>query len=270
MKKAVAVLLCVALCAVAALCVGFGISQTLDVERLTFDDDRLPPMTIVHISDLHYPFSGVPTETILAETQKAKPDLIFLTGDIMHDGTTEKELNGLVYFLKELRVSAPCYAVLGNHEIGSSILSAYKKALAECDVILLENEKRKIFFKGKAFMLVGLSDGYAPSAAAPNKDGYPVLLLAHRPERLEEYASSDLAPTFVFSGHAHGGGARFFGRGLYAPDQGYFPRYTSGVYTVNNTTMIVSRGLGTKTGARFNNRYHLPVVRIGQGAYANR
>ena len=50
----------------------------------------------------------------------------------------------------------------------------------------------------------------------------------------------------VFSGHAHGGQFRlpFLGRGLVAPGQGLFPRYTEGVHERNGTTMIISRGLG--------------------------
>ena len=32
--------------------------------------------------------------------------------------------------------------------------------------------------------------------------------------------------------------------GIFAPNQGFFPKYTSGSYSSNNTTMFVSRGLG--------------------------
>jgi hypothetical protein len=49
----------------------------------------------------------------------------------------------------------------------------------------------------------------------------------------------------VFSGHAHGGQVRLpFIGGILAPDQGLFPKYTSGIYNKDNTHMIVSRGLG--------------------------
>ena len=49
----------------------------------------------------------------------------------------------------------------------------------------------------------------------------------------------------VLSGHAHGGQVRLpFIGGLIAPNQGFFPEYTSGEYKRGNCTMIVSRGLG--------------------------
>ena len=44
----------------------------------------------------------------------------------------------------------------------------------------------------------------------------------------------------TISGHAHGGQWRIFGRGLYAPGQGFFPKYTSGLI---EDRFIVSRGL---------------------------
>ena len=49
----------------------------------------------------------------------------------------------------------------------------------------------------------------------------------------------------VLSGHAHGGQIRLpFIGGIVGPDQGLFPKYTNGLYTKNQTSIVVSRGLG--------------------------
>ena len=48
----------------------------------------------------------------------------------------------------------------------------------------------------------------------------------------------------ILSGHAHGGQIRLFGRGLFAPGQGIFPKYTSGIHG----SMIISRGLSNTGG----------------------
>ena len=45
------------------------------------------------------------------------------------------------------------------------------------------------------------------------------------------------------AGHAHGGQWRFFGRGIYAPGQGLFPKYTSGLYREGGEILAVSRGM---------------------------
>ena len=80
------------------------------------------------------------------------------------------------------------------------------------------------------------------------------ILLSHRPNLwgIYEKAGMDL----VLSGHAHGGQIRLpFTNGLYAPDQGVFPQYTSGANKFGNTLVVISRGLGnSRFPFRVNNR----------------
>ena len=53
----------------------------------------------------------------------------------------------------------------------------------------------------------------------------------------------------MVSGHAHGGQVRIPGvlNGLYAPNQGWFPKLAGGAYAQGGTTLIVSRGLAVRT-----------------------
>lgn len=68
--------------------------------------------------------------------------------------------------------------------------------------------------------------------------GYKVLL-CHHPEYYDPYLKArDI--DLIFSGHAHGGQMRLFGHGLYAPGQGWVPKYTRGVY---DGRLVVSAGL---------------------------
>ena len=65
------------------------------------------------------------------------------------------------------------------------------------------------------------------------------LLLCHHPEYWPRFLR-ELPIPLTLSGHAHGGQIRIFGRGLYAPGQGFLPKYTSGLY---EGRLLVSRGL---------------------------
>ena len=65
---------------------------------------------------------------------------------------------------------------------------------------------------------------------------------AHRPELFQIYAGT--GADVILSGHAHGGQIRIRRRGLYAPQQGFFPSYSEGIYRSGKSLMFVSRGLG--------------------------
>lgn len=88
------------------------------------------------------------------------------------------------------------------------------------------------------------------------EDTYTILL-SHRPELFDTYAASQV--DLVFSGHAHGGQIRLPLIGaVFAPNQGFFPKYNAGIYRKDRTQMIVSRGLGNSIfPIRLNNRPEL-------------
>ena len=72
------------------------------------------------------------------------------------------------------------------------------------------------------------------------------ILLAHEPQFFSTYAKSGV--DLALSGHTHGGQFRIPLIGaVYCPDQGFFAKYQSGVYTEGDTTMYLSRGLGSST-----------------------
>jgi len=85
------------------------------------------------------------------------------------------------------------------------------------------------------------------------------ILLSHHPEYYAQYIKATKIDLTV-SGHAHGGQWRFFGQGIFAPGQGFFPKYTAGVH---DDRLIISRGLGNPHPIpRFNNPPELVIVEI--------
>jgi hypothetical protein len=92
-------------------------------------------------------------------------------------------------------------------------------------------------------------------------DSYTILL-SHSPEFFEIYASRQA--DLVLTGHVHGGQFRlpFFG-GVYAPGQGFFPKYDAGLFTDCNTNMIISRGLGNSIFPfRLNNNPEIVIISL--------
>lgn len=85
-------------------------------------------------------------------------------------------------------------------------------------------------------------------------------MLSHRPELFDTYVEKNI--NLALCGHAHGGQFRLpFIGGLIAPNQGLFPKYDSGLYTKENTTMVVSRGIGNSIiPIRFNNRPEVVII----------
>ena len=88
------------------------------------------------------------------------------------------------------------------------------------------------------------------------------ILISHRSEFFPSYAQCNF--DLVLSGHTNGGLWRipFLLNGLYAKDQGFFPKYVGGLYQKNDVCMIASRGLSRKNSKlpRFYNRPELVIV----------
>lgn len=237
---------------------------------------------IVQISDLHNQRIGPNQARLLELVRLAHPDLIAITGDLTYHGkwTTQSILN----LARHLAGLAPVYFVTGNHDIRSSYLSGMLKLLENVGVQVLAG-KSVIVKRGEEFIVVaGIDDpdifyekrksraqaiDQWKTALATLHDsiqpGYYTLLLSHRPELIASYV--DLGFDLVLAGHAHGGQIRLpFIGAIYAPNQGFFPRYTSGMHSMGGTKMIVSRGLGkSHFPLRIFNRPELVIVRLFKG-----
>lgn len=97
-------------------------------------------------------------------------------------------------------------------------------------------------------------------------DNYKIMM-THRPDSfIFNNASKDWDIDLVVSGHTHGGQVvvPFLG-GLYVVDQGWFPKYTKGIFDLDNMNMIISSGLGADKQKlpRFNNIPEIVNIKIG-------
>lgn len=246
----------------------------IQVERFEILVNLLDPnpsfdgLKIIHISDLHLTEKNPNVNALLKLIREQKPDVIMLTGDII-DSSADIERCGLIELCQGLTAIAQVYAVAGNHEVARGDLIKWEDILNKNGVVTLDNEYAVFEKQNQRFLVLGVKDGKRYISA--NFDGIeyfrdlPKILLIHRPELFNSIVSLNplvFHPDLVLSGHAHGGQWRIpFIGGLFAPSQGFFPKYTGGYYRLNNSQMIVSRGLGkSSVPVRINNRPHLPVI----------
>ena len=231
---------------------------------------------IAHISDLHNKEFGKKQKRLLKKLKSTSPDIIVITGDLVD--RRKYDLNKAMSFVEGAVKIAPVYYVSGNHEAWSNRYETIRSSLREAGVQVLDDSATEMSVGGSSIRLLGLSDPdfltshYRDGTNTSRIEDYLhrwssderfQILLSHRPELFDRYVKYNMY--LVFSGHAHGGQFRlpFLRRGLVAPDQGFFPKYTSGCYTKNGTTMFVSRGLGNSIiPIRVFNRPEILVVTL--------
>lgn len=250
-------------------------NEWIQVTNLTYRSDQLPEtfkgFKILQISDLHNHRFGSNQARLIQQIEETAPDLIVVTGDLIDRRRYNLEpIQELLINFPDL----PTYYVSGNHEIWSGNYLEVKALIETNGWHVLDNHTTNISRQNDTIQLIGLMDpasrnqGDVQANITENLNALPIesdafsILLSHRPNPFEIYASYPI--DLVFSGHAHGGQFRLpFLGGFIAPDQGLFPKYTEGMHTLNETTMVVSRGLGNSIiPLRIFNRPELVVVTL--------
>lgn len=228
---------------------------------------RLAVVTDFHSSDN--------ADDVVAMVASCAPDAVLLVGDLFDDDTQNRPTERTLSLMWQLSAQYPCYYVSGNHEAWTGEMDALYQQTEEAGVTVLRMSSGVLTVRGQRIALCGIPDPYemvfsgAPDTeeqirqALKNVDSADfTVLLAHRSELLAKYAQFPL--DLVVSGHAHGGQVRIPGvlNGLYAPNQGWFPKLAGGAYTQDGTTLIVSRGLAVRTRLpRIFNRPEVVLVR---------
>lgn len=211
------------------------------------------------VSDLHFPRQRADTSSLPAELEERGVDVVFLTGDLVWR-KADLSACGAREFLEALCAVMPVFYAEGNHEYRHREAALIPALVRECGVHDVTGKCVSASIGGADLLIAGDSE----QNGSPRFEGKGVkILLAHHPERARDHAQI-LRPDYIFSGHAHGGQFRLFGRGLYAPDQGLFPKYTSGLYPIaEGTDLVVSRGIGrSRFPFRINDPPHVPIVTI--------
>ena len=246
--------------------------------------DFIHPISIAVIADLHDSELDPGNQELTTIIDRKKPDLIIMAGDMI-DGRSqdEKKVSSLI---KELSKTAPVYYSLGNQELNyiDKKDPDLCKKIEEAGAVVLDKSFEDVTIYGQNLRIGGLYD-YAFSAQAGSEmnplftnDGIDIfkkefedtnackIMISHRPDSFIFGNASEIWDLdLVVSGHLHGGQVvlPFLG-GLWAGDQGFFPKYCHGLYHKDNIQLLITSGLGShkETLPRFNNPPEIMVVDI--------
>ena len=243
----------------------------------TLTDKVSSPLRIVQVSDFHN--DRLIGNKMLEKVRSESPAIIVITGDFIDRNRTS--IKYALETAESLVQAAPVYYVPGNHESAVSSYGEFRAGLAQMGVIFPDSSPARV---GSDILVYGIDDPFFPtddhrkskavisnslSGIAPDSSKYTILL-SHRPEAFNAYASSGF--DLVFAGHAHGGQVRIpylLNSGLFAPDQGFFPKYTTGIHELNSrTSLLISRGLAKESTRvpRFFNNPEILSVTLTSGA----
>jgi predicted MPP superfamily phosphohydrolase len=211
----------------------------------------LEGLRIAQISDLHVsPFLSVrEAARVVDMTNELRPQLVFVTGDLISD--FGDPLEETVLEIARLRADAGVLGCLGNHEVYARCQNYETALCARRGIKILRGESRELHFgKGllnvagvdyqrkkhsKPLYLAGMESLVIPGAAN--------LLLSHNP---------DVFPTAVrkgydvmLAGHTHGGQVT-----VEIVNQGmnfarFFTPYVAGLYRIDGRSGYVNAGIGT-------------------------
>ncbi len=259
------------------LAYAFVCSNTLEIKNYSMTTDKLDTkVKFVFISDLHNKEYGENNIDLISKIKEQSPDFIAVGGDMVNkysaDDRVMKEL------LPNLVQTAPTYCVLGNHELTLAEQIDFKSDINSTGAKLLDNEAVTLNINGEEILLGGMSDFPYYEFNAPDfetderyfwedfkersKNCFSILL-NHQPEYLSDI-TQDCNIDLIMCGHTHGGLVQLpFVGGLFAPNQGFFPKYDKGEFDLNGTKMIISAGLGDAYPVlRINNCPEITVVNI--------
>lgn len=231
----------------------------VDTASLAVISDKLdpaaPPVRIVHLTDTHIERSSYREASIIDKVNALQADIIVFTGDYLNTSYADQETSAADFrhLVNQLHAPYGKYAVRGSIE-GWNDGSYMRWLFAGTDVVWLEQESLTLDVRGQPVTLVGVACSHDQDtdrvrlerALANVPDDAFTLLLYHSPDLIEA-AAARLIDLYL-AGHTHGGQLRlpFYGAMLTFSDYG--KQYEAGDYTLGDTRLYVSRGLGFEGG----------------------
>ena len=225
---------------------------------------------LVVLSDLHNAEFGEDNSELIEKVQKLSPDLILLAGDMVDKNSDNTEI--VLSLCAQLKEIAPVYYGLGNHEGTMMYVNGNRidSDLRAEGIKVLINDSENVTVKGTtlsigsvATSLADFDEYSAPFVEQFEQKDTLKILIAHFPDLFYEKLA-DVNVDLAVAGHYHGGQIQLpLVGGVYSVDNGLFPQYCNGMFSLTNGHLFVTRGLGNShRSPRINNRPEIAVIDI--------
>lgn len=222
----------------------------IQTEEITIDSNQIPAQfdgkKIVFISDVHmgsWPFFDQKrTEDLVNQVNGLHPDMILLGGDYVSD--EPPYVNSCFTELSKLNAPLGVYCVLGNNDPRNESL----EAINNTNITYIGNSGLWIENSGAKIRLGGVGDIQTDtqnqdSAIGDANESDFVMIVSHNPDFFPLLNKSNV--DVMLSGHTHGGQITFFGFWAPVTHSEYGNKYRTGVIKEDNSTLVVSNGIGT-------------------------
>lgn len=278
------IIICIVICLITVfVCLeSYRENRIISISNYEIESDKIDKETkAVMIADLHNSTYGKDNCELIDRINKLNPDVILVAGDCII-GKEDYPLDVAINLLNNLGDRFDVYVAKGNHELRCSMYTEQYKDMwpqlynrTKDKVTWLIDEA--IYLKDSNITINGLDldrEYYRRFTKLPMDDNYLLnkmpklnsnsynVLLAHNPDYFEEY--SKWGADLTLSGHIHGGMIIIpkLG-GVVSPMVRFFPKYYKGLYNYNDSSMILSGGLGIHTFRfRVNNKPDLVFINL--------
>jgi uncharacterized protein len=230
----------------------YGVTEAygFQISRHTFKLPQLEkPLKLAHLTDLHFG-TWIDENTVrrwVEATQRERPDVIVVTGDLVHRLPSQDGLERLAHALEGLNAPLGVWAVLGNHDYWG------RKSITTRDLVdRLERAGLRFLVNDGATLrpdlhLAGIDDLWEgqPNLTRTLRDAPTrgaTILLSHNPDVLVRVPKT---VGLTLSGHTHGGQIRIPGLPTLFNVSHYGERFQQGfVQSDTGAHGFVSRGIG--------------------------
>ncbi len=228
----------------------------LHIERIQVETKKIAAgstVRIVHLTDSHS-VGRVRNEAKVTElVTSLNPDIVVFTGDVL---SAPEGLPMFKEMMKPLSAQGGIFGVKGNWD---EWYWNEMDLFGGTPIKELKSDHVNVTIRNQTISVIGIGFGreilLEESIEGIHEEQYKILLY-HKPDEIKN--ARDLGIDLYLTGHTHGGQIRlpFYGAMMTLSDYG--KKYESGLFREGDTTMYVSRGIGTEDDGLLRARFLCP------------